>query len=144
VKTLDEHPEQRGGKGFVDVRDVAVAHVLAMETPGASGRYLCGAETLSMRDVVAIAREAGYGSHKLPRIALDHPIGDVLVRLASYLQPVGVGSYLRTHLGAVPRFDNTKIRRELGLRFRDVRTSIVETLADLERWGHLGERSSRA
>src|SRR5439155_222332 len=31
--------------GFVDVRDVADAHVRAMETPSARGRYICAGET---------------------------------------------------------------------------------------------------
>ncbi|MGL5139497.1 MAG: NAD-dependent epimerase/dehydratase family protein, partial [Beijerinckiaceae bacterium] len=40
--------------GMVDVRDVALAHVLAAETPGASGRYLCAAESVSMRRLLKI------------------------------------------------------------------------------------------
>lgn len=122
--------------GFVDVRDVAEAHVRAMETAGASGRYLCVGERLSMRDIVAIMREAGVGG-RLPRLAMDGPVGTALVRLLSYVQPAGVGSYLRTHIGRVPNYDNGKIRRELGQAFRPARESVLDTLADLRHWGHL-------
>jgi dihydroflavonol-4-reductase len=38
------------------------------------------------------------------------------------------------------RFDNGKIRRELGLQFRPVETTVVDTVRDLERWGHLTAR----
>mgnify|MGYP000897094827 CR=1 FL=1 len=123
--------------GFVDVRDVALAHVLAIETAAASGRYLCAAETVSMREVVEILSGAGYGGYKLPKLGMDCALGDYAVKLSSYLQPRGVGTYLRTHVGRVPRYDNSKIQSGLGLRFRNVRETLLETVADLKRWGHV-------
>ena len=54
-----------------------------------------------MRKLVEILRRNGY--RKLTAIALDSRFGDFLVKLASYLQPPGVRSYLRTHVGRVPR-----------------------------------------
>jgi dihydroflavonol-4-reductase len=124
--------------GMVDVRDVAQAHVLAMETRAAQGRYLCASGNISMREVVALLRENGYGAgYRLPAMSLDHGIGNILVRLSSYLQPAGVGSYLRTHVGRVPQYDTHKIRTGLGLSFRPVRESILDTMKDLARWGHL-------
>jgi dihydroflavonol-4-reductase len=57
--------------------------------------------------------------------------------LASYMQPKGVGSYLRTHLGRVPRYDNSKVPRELNVQFRPVRESVLDTMTDLVRWGHI-------
>ncbi len=124
--------------GFVDVRDVADAHVRAMETPSARGRYICAGETASMRVVVDLLRKNGWGEgRKLPALGLDNVVGDAIVRMASYLQPKGVGSYLRTHVGRVPRYDASEIQRELGLQFRPLDQSILETMADLERWGHI-------
>ncbi len=123
--------------GFVDVRDVADAHVRAMDAASARGRYLCANQALSMREVVAIIRRLGYGARTLPRLALDHRAGDTAIRLASYFQKKGVGQYLRTHIGKVPRFDHSKIVRDLGIRFRPVEQSIVDTLDDLARWGHI-------
>ncbi len=124
--------------GFVDVRDVAAAHVRAMDTPTASGRYICAGEAASMRTVVGLLRKHGWAvGYKLPSIGLDNPVGDVIVRLGSYLQPSGVGSYLRTHVGRVPRYDTSKIRRELGMTFRPLAETIAETMTDLQRWGHL-------
>jgi dihydroflavonol-4-reductase len=123
--------------GFVDVRDVAKAHIKAMETPGAQGRYICAGETVSMRDVVALLAENGFDEHELPRRGLDCALGDFAIKLGSYFQPKGVGSYLRTHVGRTPNYDTSKIQRELGLAFTPVKTTILDTLADLERWGHL-------
>lgn len=124
------------GWSFVDVRDVARAHVLAMTTAAASGRYVCAAKTLMMRDLVPMLKGA-LPRAKLPSLAFDGAFGSALMRLASYTQPPGAGSYLRSNLGRPQRLDNAKIRRELGLAFRDVERSVVDTVEDLVRWGHV-------
>jgi dihydroflavonol-4-reductase len=125
--------------GIVDVRDVAHAHVRAAEVQAAHGRYLLVQEpAVSMRTIVGWLREAGYGDGtKLPSRAMDNALGNLLVRLNSYVQPPGVGSYLRTHVGRVPRFDARKAREELGVSFRPTRDTVVETARDLERHGHI-------
>jgi len=42
----------------------------------------------------------------------------------------------------VPRYDTSKIRRELGMQFRPLEETIAATMTDLERWGHLPPRRS--
>ena len=123
--------------GLVDVRDVARAHIEAIERPGASGRYLCAAGTITMREVVELLNEAGYQDYKLPRLGLDCTVGDYAVRLSSYFQPKGVGTYLRTHIGRTPRFDTLKIQEQLGLRYRALADTIRDTVADVVRQGHV-------
>ncbi len=127
--------------GFVDVRDVALAHLLAMTTPRAKGRYICASATMHMREVVALLRAKGWAEgHALPTRNLANGFGNAVGRLMSYFQPKGVGSYLRTHIGRRPAFDNSKIKRELGLTFRAVDKSILDTVADLAKWGHLAPK----
>jgi dihydroflavonol-4-reductase len=120
--------------GCVDVRDVAEAHVRAMEIPSASGRYLCVHENLSVREMVGFMREFGVQG-KIPSLGLDNAIGTAFLKLYSYFQPKGTGSYMRSHLGGVPAYDASRIRRELGLEFRPVRASVLDTLADLRQRG---------
>ncbi len=127
--------------GIVDVRDVAEAHVRAMENPGAQGRYICAGEVVSMRGLVDLLERNGY-SGRLPRRSLESTVGTWVARLASYSQPSGSGTYFRTHLGRAPRFDTSKIRRELGMRFRPAAESVLETMRDLERWGHIRPAST--
>ena len=132
------HPAIMGLEwGFVDVRDVATAHVRALTSPQAEGRYLCSAETFSMRAVVELLRRRGYAHARLPKFGLDSALGNRLAWLASFSQPKGVATYLRSHLGRRIRYDNGKIRRDLGLEFRAIEASILETVADLARWGHV-------
>ena len=102
-------------------------------------------KALGMREVVELLRKHGYEEgYKLPRLDLACKLGDFAIKLGSYFQPKGIGSYLRTHIGKVPRFDHGKIARELGLEFRPIEQTIVETLADLERWGHIAPRAAAA
>ena len=123
--------------GFVDVRDVALAHVKALTAVDANGRYLCAAETRTMREVVTLLRNNGFGASKLPTLSFESAVGQKISYLASYLQPKGVDTYLRTHLGRIPRYDNSKIRRDLELDFRPVDQSILETCEDAIKWGHV-------
>ena len=41
-------------QGYVDVKDVAKAHVLVYETPSASGRYICVESMLHRGELVEI------------------------------------------------------------------------------------------
>jgi dihydroflavonol-4-reductase len=123
--------------GMVDVRDVALAHVLAAENSQASGRYLCAAEDVSMRRLIELLQPLALPGDKLPTRGIDFPIASFFARFFAFTQPKGAASYMRTHLGRRARFDTSKIQRELGLSYRDVPAMIAETVADLRAWGHL-------
>lgn len=129
--------------GIVDVRDVAAAHVAAMEARGAEGRYLCVAANMTMAEVVRQMRAEGYAG-KLPKLEMTGGFGTALMKLASHTQPKGAGSYLRSHLGRVPRYDAGKSTRDLGLIYRPVAETLRDTLADLARWGHISRTASAA
>ncbi len=123
--------------GVVDVRDVALAHVLAAENPHASGRYLCAAQSVSMRRLIEMLQPLAQPGEKLPTRGIDFPIASYFAKFFAFTQPKGAASYMRTHLGRSARFDTSKIQQELGLRYRDVGASVADTVADLRRWGHL-------
>lgn len=126
--------------GFVDVRDVAKAHVLAMKTK-ANGRYLCANQAMTMKEVVDLLKTNGYEKYKLPSMNMANSIGTVLVKILSYVQPQGTGSYLRSHIGKTMRFDNSKIRREMNMSFIPLQKTILETVEDLIKWGHLKQKN---
>jgi dihydroflavonol-4-reductase len=126
----------------VDVRDVAQAHILAMETPAASGRYLTSAGNMTLRRVAEIGRRLGLGEkYRIPSITLDSRAGIALSRFALLFQPAGTRRYLRKTIGQTYNVDTTKVRRDLKIDFRDLDKSIEETWIDLERWGMLGKIS---
>ena len=130
--------------GIVDVRDVATAHVRALETPAAAGRYLCSGDVMSMREVVAVLREAALPGARLPSLPLDNAVGNVLASLMSHFQPRGVGDFVRTNVGRIPRLDTSKIQGDLSLQFRPSGQVVRDAAADLAQSGYLSTASDPA
>jgi len=116
--------------GFVDVRDVAKAHVLAMKLPAAKGRYLLCARSMKMKEVVNFLQKS-YSGYSLPSVNLDCKGGTAMIKLGSYFQGAGVGTYLRSNLNKHFEMDNSKAKKELGIEFTDPEESINETVIDL-------------
>ena len=123
--------------GFVDVRDVAKAHIRAMETKAAKGRYLCAAEAMHLRELVSLLKTSGFSNYSLPKIDLSGKVGSLLMKALSFTLPRDTGMYIRINTGRTMRYDNSKIQRDLAISFRDVKQSIIETVADMIKWGHL-------
>ena len=125
--------------GFVDVRDVAKAHILAMENETASGRYLCSAETMHMKALVAFLKFSGFDNYPLPKVDLSGKAGTLLMKVLSFTQPRDTGMFIRTNIGRTNRYDNAKMRRELGISFMPINESIIAAVKDMVTWGHLPE-----
>jgi len=123
------------GWGFVDVRDVAKAHILAMQNNNAEGRYLCCNETMLMETCVEKLR-AKYPNYSLPTMKMNCGTGDALVKLTSWFQEKGTGQYLRTNIGRIPQFDNSKIK-DLGLQFMQMEQTLYDCVDDCIAKGHI-------
>lgn len=54
LRVADEYPNRR--IGFVHIDDVVKAHLLAMEEPGAHGRYICSSDVAHFRDIMSMLR----------------------------------------------------------------------------------------
>jgi nucleoside-diphosphate-sugar epimerase len=113
----------RLGLAYSDVRDLAVAHRLAMELPGAAGnRYICADEHLWMGEVAAILK-AEYGPRGYKVATRDMPYW--LMRAAAL---VNDEVKLAAAMYGVPHdVSAAKAKRELGWTPRPVRQSILET-----------------
>ncbi|KAJ7514325.1 hypothetical protein O6H91_23G039300 [Diphasiastrum complanatum] len=57
-------------QAYVDVRDVAQAHILAYETPSASGRYVCADRVLHRGELVDLLAKL-YPEYPIPRKCSD-------------------------------------------------------------------------
>jgi len=116
---------------FVDVHDVADAHVLAAETLEANGRYICNAGVATIRELVEAIKDAGYTSYRLPRFSLESSVGTRIARIAFMTQPPGVRQYLRSVVGKRLRIDSSKIENDLHIEFRALDDTLRDTIEDL-------------
>ncbi|XBH70219.1 cinnamoyl-CoA reductase 1 [Aegilops tauschii subsp. strangulata] len=100
-------------QAYVDVRDVAAAHVRVFEAPGASGRHLCAERVLHREDVVHILGKL-FPEYPVPTRCSD----EVNPRKQPY------------------KMSNQKLQ-DLGLQFTPVNDSLYETVKSLQEKGHL-------
>lgn len=123
--------------GAVDVRDVAEVHVRAAFAPAAQGRHVTFAQTATLLDMGAMLRARLDGGWPLPKGNLPKP----LLKL--------VGPLLSRHLsrraidrnvGWPWRGDNTKVREELGMTFRDIGDGLADMVRQMVASGRLKAR----
>ena len=108
--------------GYVDARDVATAFVNGVERGVASERYILHSRSLWLREVAeAIAPhfpEFAIPTRKLPGIALY---------MAALFDKRLTFTYLRRNLGRMVQISHSKAERELGVSFRPVEESLIDT-----------------
>lgn len=122
---------------LVDVRDVALAHLRALERPAAEGRYLLHAEGLWMQDVGRLLAprfpELPVRTRRLPDLALY---------AASLLDKRLSFAWVRRTVGKVSRMDASRARADLGLTFRPMEETLVETCRSFLELG-IGKKKKR-
>ncbi|CAL9148782.1 unnamed protein product [Musa hybrid cultivar] len=108
--------------GWVNVQDVAMAHVLAFELPSASGRYCLVERVVHYSEILKIIHEL-YPSFQLPDNGYDQ-----LVLLAMYIV-----SRCADDKPFVPVYKVSKEKfKSLGLDYIPLETSIKETIESLK------------
>lgn len=107
---------------LVDVRDVALAHLRALELPEAHGRYILHNRGLWMREMAQIIAPR-FPDYPVP----TWPLPDLAVYAAALFDKRLTFSFLRLQLGFVMLCDNTRSRRELGLEYRPIEETLVDT-----------------
>lgn len=107
---------------IVDVRDVALAHVLAFERPEASGRYLlCNGGRWMQEMAKLLAGE--FPDYPVPTGRLPN----LLMYAAALLDKTVSFEYVRRNLGRATRFDGSRAPAELGFDYRPVDQTLVDT-----------------
>jgi len=120
---------------FVDVRDVAKAHILLMEREDAEGRHICTNPTISMLEVNELLQEH-YPNYPLPKADLTCGAGVGLTKLGSFFEDKGTGQYIRTNVGKNPNIDTSKLKN-MGMTYIDPKQSILDTVEDMIKNGHV-------
>jgi dihydroflavonol-4-reductase len=123
---------------FSDVRDLAVAHRLAMEVPAAAGnRYICAGGPVWMGDIARMLKDEfaprGY------RVS-TRPVPPWVIRVAALVSDEA--KLAADMVGAAHEISAEKARRDLGWTQRPVRQTILQTAELLIEQGIVRPRRS--
>jgi dihydroflavonol-4-reductase len=115
------------GLNIVDVRDLAVAHVLAMTAPGASGqRLIANGDFMWMKEIAAVLRaRLGGKAAKVPTKILPDVVVNLGARFSLALHT------LKPLLNRSHRFSSEKARRVLGWSTRPASETVVDCAESL-------------
>jgi len=115
--------------GYVDVRDVAAAHILAMENPSSNGeRFALAEKDLWYKDVSKLLRENGFD--KAPKISVPTWAAKIIANFSKELK------LALPYLGRVRSVKNTsKAKDILGWNPRPAEESILELANQIKEMG---------
>ncbi|KAF0731792.1 hypothetical protein Ae201684_011093 [Aphanomyces euteiches] len=123
---------------MVDVRDCAVAHVLALEHTEARGRYICVNRSVWLKEIVQVLSKNGYSGRDLPlQVGLPNWVAKFGYSLQ--LGQVGVSLYADDPTRIFPSpYANEKLLDVFRFNnindFRDISHTILDAAADLLKW----------
>ena len=107
---------------LVDVRDVAAAHIAALENDNATGRYICSNESKSILEIAQLLRElVPERNSKIPTRKLPNWLAYIFAPLLAGFS----WNYLRKNLGIPIYMNNSKIKKELGIEFRPLKETLL-------------------
>ena len=109
--------------GYVDVRDVASAHIKAFENPNSDGERIILSNTeLWHKDVSKILKEGGY---KAPWLTVSVPVAKFLANVVPALKGA------KRFLGKDMVKNSTKAEDILGISYIDIKKSILDDAKSL-------------
>jgi nucleoside-diphosphate-sugar epimerase len=118
------------GIEVVDVRDVAEAHLRAVEVPAAAGqRFIVSSGPVTMREMGRIlGRALPEFKHRMPETVLPDFVSRFIARFDAGVRQV------IPDLGPVKRTSTSAAREVLGIQFRPVDRAIVDMAEALVQW----------
>jgi dihydroflavonol-4-reductase len=120
----------------VDVRDVAVGHILAWRQGVRGRRYILGHENMSVRRLLEVVGE--ISGRRPPRLCVPYALGLAFAHLSEFMADHVTGREPAATVTGVKltrrmtHLDCSRARRELGFAPGDVR----QALADAVAWYH--------
>jgi nucleoside-diphosphate-sugar epimerase len=111
------------GVGVVDVRDVAQEHFNAGFNPNASGRYITSAHNSNFLEMGQVLLPKYGDKYPLPKKALPKWL---VVLIGPMTNKLFTRKYIRNNMNVAWKADNSKIKKELGIQFRPLQTTMEE------------------
>jgi len=119
--------------GAIDVRDVAAAHLDAVERGRIGERYILSNHNMTLKDGLALIAQAS--GRKPPSIHIGSRLLSAIIAVGKYL-PGGMIGHLRTMQFWQP-LNNGKAVAELGLSSRPLADTLRDALAWFKTNGYL-------
>lgn len=118
---------------FVDVRDVAKAHILAANNSKATGRHILVSDCMSMLEFSNLVGENVNGKFQLPAKELPK----LMLYLVGWTQGVS-WKYINRNVGIPINLDNSKSIKALGLQYIPIKDTAREHVNQLIESGVIG------
>ena len=112
------------GMGVVDVRDVAEAHFQAGYNSQAHGRYITSALNTDMLEMGKVLLPEYGDKFPLPKKALPKWL---LMIVGPMANPTFTRKYIRNNVNVPFKADNSKIKKELGIKFRQLKETMEDS-----------------
>jgi nucleoside-diphosphate-sugar epimerase len=114
---------------FVDVRDAAKAHRLALENDHAEGRFILCSATKGFMEVAEIIRKKYGNKYKLPPVKTP----TFLLYIIGWMFGLSL-KYVHRNMGHPIRLNNGKSRRELGMTYIPIEQTILDMVDTPSGW----------
>lgn len=112
------------GIGMVDVRDVAEAHYRAGFTPEAKGRHITSAHNTNLFEIGTTLGEKFGDEYPLPKRALPKWL---VMLVGPMTNKAFTRKMIRNNVNVPFTADNSKIKRELNMRFRPMQETLYDS-----------------
>ncbi len=116
------------GFGVVDVRDVAEAHFKAGTLPQAKGRHIVSGHNAFFRDLAAALHQRYGKQYPIPRRELPKAL---IWLVGPFINASLTREFVSKNVGYPFVADNSKSIRELGISYRSIEESMVDTFQQL-------------
>jgi nucleoside-diphosphate-sugar epimerase len=112
--------------GFVDVRDVAEAHLLALEKENAEGRHILAERTESVYELSRLIKDLYGNKYKLPLMQAPK----FMLYLIGWMFNLK-GKFIRRNVGHDIALNNTKSIKELGLKYTPLKQTVKDMIEQM-------------
>jgi nucleoside-diphosphate-sugar epimerase len=114
--------------GYADVREVAHAHVLALENEKAEGRHIIAVKCGDVMELTQIIGEAFPGKYKLPKSHAPKWLMTLMGPLFGVTR-----KFVRQNVGHPLKLNNSKSVKQLGLKYRPLKETVIEMVDQMEK-----------
>ena len=112
--------------GFVDVRDVAKAHLFAANNNNAEGRHIICNKSLSLLEFSNVIESQFPKKYKLPKSNAPK----FMLYLIGWMFDLSF-KFVSKNIGYPLKFNNTKSRKNLGVKYLPIEETVKDMISQL-------------